>query len=122
EALLTLWQRMEFSRGIEVDESAFRHMQQIHYEDRLLIKKAVTSGSRNHVQGYFIVFMGDRTLLNPIALQVMESLTAATALWISKEDAIVQTETRLRNDFIWSLAKKPHKMLEKNNYSRAKLL
>src|SRR5690625_2836243 len=54
-------------------------------------------------------------------LQVMESLSAATALWISREDAIVKTEIRLRNDFIWGLAKNSQMSEDANIQSRAKL-
>src|SRR5699024_7339535 len=102
-------------------ESAFRHIQEVPYEDRDILKKEITSGAQKLLQGYFILLMRYKTLLTPIALQVMESLTAATALWISREDAIVQTEIRLRNEFIWGLAKNPQMKPDENIQSRAKL-
>src|SRR5699024_10522896 len=80
-----------------------------------------TSGPQHSVQGFFILYFFDEQLLTPIAYQMVESLTAATALWISKEDAIVQTELRLRNEFIWGLAKKPQDTTDENLRSRARL-
>src|SRR5699024_7697775 len=100
----------------------FRHTQRTDYRDGYMIKKEITSSTHNLVQGYYIIWMPDRDMLNPMALQMMESLTAATALWISREDAIVQTESRLRNDFFYSLAKTPQAIPDDNIQSRAKLL
>src|SRR5699024_5467836 len=54
------------------------------------------------------------------AFQVLESLTATTALWISREDAIVKTEIRLRNEFIWGLTKAPRD-IDEGMISQAKL-
>lgn len=122
KALLTLWNELEKSAGVTKVESEFRHTQRIDYKDGYMIRKEIASGTHNLVQGYYIVWMPHRKLLSPIALQIMESLTAATALWISREDAIVQTETRLRNDFFWSLAKTPQAIPNENIQSRAKLL
>ena len=122
QELLDLWERLESSESVIIDESAFRHIQQIVYKDGYILKKEITSGTRNLVQGYYIILMRHKTLLTPIALQIMESLTAATALWISKEDAIVKTEIRLRNEFIWSLAKTSQDIPDENIQSRAKLL
>src|SRR5699024_12672471 len=87
-----------------------------------MIKKELTSSTHNVVQGYYIISMPDRDMLNPMAPQMMESLTAATALWISREDAIVQTESRLRNDFFYSLAKTPQAIPDDTIQSRAKLM
>src|SRR5699024_6503491 len=70
---------------------------------------------------FFIILLHHNHLLTPIAYQILESLTAATALWISREDAIVQTELRLRNEFIWGLAKTPQVTSDENLHSRAKL-
>lgn len=120
--LLELWDKLEESTAHEVAESEFRHMQKYEYEGGIIFKRDITSTIQNTVNGYFIIRMRDKALLTPTALQAFESLSAATALWISREDAIVQTETRLRNDFIWNLAKSEKKMSEKNILSRAKLL
>src|SRR5690625_917198 len=72
-------------------------------------------------KGDFTIFIKDRRSFSDSALQVLENLSAATALWISREDAIVKTEIRLRNEFIWGLAKTPNSVMEKNIQSRARL-
>src|SRR5690625_3880372 len=104
-----------------MDESAFRHIRKIEYNDGYIIRKEITSGGRNLPQGYFIILMDDKSLFSNIALQVIDNLSAATALWISREDVIVKTEIRLRNEFICGLAKAPHSVMEKNIQSRLRL-
>ncbi|MBO1002107.1 PucR family transcriptional regulator [Pseudogracilibacillus auburnensis] len=121
EKMIDLWYSFETDDEINMDESSFRHIQKVAYEDGYLLKKEITSGSRNLAQGYFIILMKNKNLLTNNALQVMESLSAATALWISREDAIVKTEIRLRNEFIWGLAKTPQMIFDDNIQSRAKL-
>lgn len=86
-----------------------------------LIKKEITSGTKNLTQGYFIIYFEKERNLTYYDRQVLESLAAATALWISREDAIVKTEIRLRNEFIWGLAKTPNMAYDENLLSRAKL-
>jgi len=120
--ILDLWDELKDNAEATMVESEFRHTQRTDYRDGYMIKKEITSSTHNLVQGYYIIWMPDRDMLNPMALQMMESLTAATALWISREDAIVQTESRLRNDFFYSLAKTPQAIPDDNIQSRAKLL
>lgn len=121
DKILNLWFDLEMKDEVVMDESSFRHIQKIPYEDGYLLKKEITSNSKNLGQGYFIILLRKKELLTENALQVMESLSAATALWISREDAIVKTEIRLRNEFIWGLAKTPQMILDDNIQSRAKL-
>lgn len=121
ERLLELWQNLAESGQVILDESAIRHIQKLPYKDGMILKKEITSGARNLVQGYFIILLRHVNLLTPVAYQVLESLSAATALWISRADAIVQTEIRLRNEFIWGLAKNPQVTSDENLHSRAKL-
>jgi len=121
EEIIYLWRELENNEAVDMDESAFRHIRKIEYNDGYIIRKEITSGGRNLPQGYFIILMDDKSLFSNSALQVMENLSAATALWISREDAIVKTEIRLRNEFIWGLAKTPHSVMEKNIQSRARL-
>src|SRR5699024_569367 len=111
----------EHSTLVYQDESVFRHLQKCLENSRILMKKEISSGPQHSVQGFFILYFFDEQLLTPIAYQMVESLTAATSLWISKEDAIVQTELRLRNEFIWGLAKKPQDTTDENLRSRARL-
>lgn len=121
EEMIHLWNTLEVNEEIDMDESSFRHIQKVPYKEGYLLRKEITSGSRNLAEGYFFVLLRERSFLTDMALQVMESLSAATALWISREDAIVKTEIRLRNEFIWGLAKTPHMSVDKNVQSRAKL-
>ncbi len=121
EEIIRLWHTLEINEEVNMDESAFRHIQKVPYKEGYILKKEITSGSRNLAEGYFIIIVKDKQSLSMSALQVLESLSAATALWISREDAIVKTEIRLRNEFIWGLAKTPDLSLDKNVQSRAKL-
>src|SRR5690625_2624867 len=121
EEIIHLWKLLEGNKEVDLDESAFRHIQKVAYKDGYLLKKEITTSTRSRTEGYFIVQLPDKGLLTNSMLQVMESLSAATALWISREDAIVKTEIRLRNDFIWGLAKNPQMKLDENVQSRAKL-
>ncbi len=121
EEIIRLWYTQEVNDESNINESSFRHIQKVPYKEGYLLKKEITSSSKNLAEGYFIICLRDRKLLTNSALQVFESLSAATALWISREDAIVKTEIRLRNEFIWGLAKTPHMNLDKNVQSRAKL-
>lgn len=120
--LLRLWNEIEVDDIEERDlkESNYRHMQQVSYNDGYLLKKEITIESRSLSIGHFIIYFPHRKLLTNHAFQVLESLTATTALWISREDAIVKTEIRLRNEFIWGLAKEP-KTIDDNMLSKAKL-
>ncbi len=122
ERLIQIWENLSSDQSISIDESPFRHIQKIEYEKGFIIHKEITSGGRNLPQGYFIIYMKDKQLFTDSALQILENLSAATSLWISREDAIVRTEIRLRNEFIWGLAKTPHSVMEKNIQSRARLL
>src|SRR5690625_5117565 len=122
EEIIYLWRELENNEAVDMDESAFRHIRKIEYNDGYIIRKEITSGGRNLPQGYFIILMDDKSLFSNSALQVMENLSAATALWVSREDAIVKTEIRLRNEFIWGLAKTPQMKLDENTESRGKRL
>ena len=65
-------------------------MQQVSYNDGYLLKKEITTESRSLSIGHFIIYFPHRKFLTNHAFQVLESLTATTALWISREDAIVK--------------------------------
>ncbi|MFD1066808.1 PucR family transcriptional regulator [Oceanobacillus locisalsi] len=121
EEIIQLWNDFEVKEEMDIDESVYRQVQKMPYKDGYLLKKDIATQSDDLVDGYFIILVEDHTLLNHHMLQVLESLSAAVALWISREDAIVRTEIRLRNEFIWGLAKTPDKSLDKNVQSRATL-
>ena len=120
--LLRLWNEIEISDVDEeyFTESNYRHIQQVPFHDGYLLKKEITTESRSLSIGHFIIYFPKKESLTDHAFQVLESLTATTALWISREDAIVKTEIRLRNEFIWGLAKAPQ-TIDDNMISKAKL-
>ncbi|MCG5102415.1 PucR family transcriptional regulator [Oceanobacillus alkalisoli] len=121
EEMIRLWDILEENEACHVDELSFHHIQKVPYKNGFLLKKEITSGSNSFAEGYFIICLREQKLLTSSALQVLDSLAAATALWISRDDAIVQTEMRLQNGFIRGLAKTPPIHLDKNVQSRAKL-
>lgn len=122
DELIKKWEDIAEKAEVIEDDSAFRHIQRASLENGYILKKEITSGTLHVPQGNFIIVLQDKKWLTTNTLQVLESLSAATALWISREDAIVKTEIRLRNEFIWGLAKNPQISIDKNVYSRAKLL
>lgn len=121
EEIIRLWYTLEGNDEFTMDELSFHHIRTVPYKDVFLVKKEITSDSKSLAEGYFIICLRDQELLTSSVLQVLDSLAAATALWISREDAIVKTEIRLRNEFIGGLAKTPSIRLDKNVQSRAKL-
>ena len=118
--LLESWNDIEVSELEEWTTTNARHIQQVPLKDGYLLKKEITTESRSLSIGHFIIYFPKKELLTEHAFQVLESLTATTALWISREDAIVKTEIRLRNEFIFGLAKEPKK-IDDNMISKAKL-
>lgn len=94
------------------------HMQKLEHDGTALLQKQIFSGDNS--QGNFIILFKKKFELTETDLPIIEHLAAAAALWISRENAIVETEIRLRNEFIWSLAKLPDFPRE-NIHSRAKL-
>jgi PucR family transcriptional regulator, purine catabolism regulatory protein len=65
--------------------------------------------SANRILGYLLFFLSEgktvQTYLDNREEQVLEHASTATALWFQRENAIQETEMRLKDDFIWSLAK-----------------
>lgn len=122
EAVIATWESIQEQAEVIEDDSAFRHIQQAPFEQGYILNKELTSGTFHVGQGNFIIILHEKDSLTTNTLQVLESLAAATALWISREDAIVKTEIRLRNEFIWGLAKTPQMNMDQNMQSRGKLL
>ena len=118
---IDLWFSLDTLEDQEVDETSFLQAHVLADDEGYLLKKDLTSGTKNLTQGYFIILFETKELMTDYAKQVLESLAAATALWISREDAIVKTEIRLRNEFIWALAKSAETNYDENLLSRAKL-
>ncbi|SHG77339.1 PucR family transcriptional regulator [Ornithinibacillus halophilus] len=116
--MIRLWDELEEKDGVSVDEPLSHHMQRIQHDGRKLLKKEISAGGVS--QGSFIVLFPANTDITSNVLHILEYLSAAAALWISREDAIVKTENRLRNDFIWNLAKTPN-YYDETLHTRAKL-
>lgn len=110
QEIVNRWESKQHVAEVIEDDLAFRHIKSVWCEKGYMLHKEITSGTIHVAQGYFIVILHNQNKLTANVLQVLDSLSAATALWISREDAIVKTEIRLRNEFIWGLAKTPQKM------------
>lgn len=122
QKIVDIWEHVKDDAEVIEDDLAFRHIESAPYEDEYIVKKEITTGTIRIAKGYFIILLHKQNRLTANALQVLDSLSAATALWLSREDAIVKTEIRLRNEFIWGLARTPHMNLDESIKSRGKLL
>ncbi|UOF91124.1 PucR family transcriptional regulator ligand-binding domain-containing protein [Fodinisporobacter ferrooxydans] len=82
----------------------FKHFQPL---DGSLIPLVIQSSSK--IFGYIILSISPEisidSLLNLEENHVLEQALPAIVLWFQRESAIQDTEMRLRDDFIWSLAK-----------------
>jgi len=116
------WESVQTNAEVMQDDIAYHHIKSAPFEDGYILNKEITTGTVHGTQGNFIVVLHDQQTLKTNTLQILDSLAAATALWVSREDAIVKTEIRLRNEFIWGLAKTPQMKLDENTESRGKLL
>ncbi len=122
QEVIDIWESTQHDAEVIEDDLAFRHIKSVLCEKGYMLHKEITSGTIHVAQGYFLVILHNQDKLTANVLQVLDSLSAATALWISREDAIVKTEIRLRNEFIWGLAKTPQKDVDESIRSRGKLL
>lgn len=64
--------------------------------------------TNNKTIGYIIMdpdINGEELILIDEARQILHYITTTVALWFQKEKAIMETELRMRDDFVWSLAK-----------------
>ncbi|MGM8364731.1 PucR family transcriptional regulator [Virgibacillus sp. W0181] len=121
EEMVQLWEELDQNKAIQMDESLARHIRKVNYNGRCLLKKEISAGQGKMAQGSFLVLFPKDARITKSVLHTLENLSAAVALWISREDAIVKTEIRLRNEFIWSLAKNGKMEIDEGIYARAKL-
>ncbi|MFD1036916.1 PucR family transcriptional regulator [Virgibacillus byunsanensis] len=119
EEMIALWEKARQNEDIMIDELVPQHIETTQYDGKNILKKDISAGGMS--QGSFIILFPESVRITGNVLHILEYLSAAAALWISREDAIVKTETRLRNEFIWNLAKTPG-YLNENIHSRAKLI
>lgn len=119
--LIQLWKKHAQKNNIikkEIDSFA---VEKISYKDGYLVKKEIATNVEQISEGYFIIYFQDEKGLQMSALQTIESLAGATAIWLSREDAIAKTELRLKNQFIWDLAKSTDVVFEEKAQTRANL-
>src|SRR5699024_844402 len=117
--LIDLWHQLKLDKSPEKLENLGIQTRQ--YDNRLLLKKQMSPGLIKKGEGSFIVLLSEGEQLGREQLQTLENLSTAAAFWISREDAIVQTEIRLRNEFVWKLVKTPNFEHDKHTYLQAKL-
>lgn len=117
--LITLWET-EYNKKERTSEDN-NQLKLIRYQNYIIFKKDVSMETGQIGESSFIMQLNKNEELTPGIFQIIESLSAATALWISREDAILKTELRLRNDFIWNLANTPDIVIDNHIKSRAKL-
>ncbi|WP_217586360.1 PucR family transcriptional regulator [Lentibacillus saliphilus] len=100
-----LWANLESRDGTHIEEPVSHHIEKMVVNECHLIKKSISAGGLD--RGSFIILLPKGVRVTGNVLHILEYLSAAAALWSSREDAIIKTENRLRNDFIWNLAKTP---------------
>lgn len=76
-------------------------------EGETFIRVSVGFGSR--IQGYLVVSIpsdvSPDTFLEPGNIHILTHAVPAASLWFQREEAVLETEMRLRGDFVWSLAR-----------------
>lgn len=122
EQIIDNWEEVKDEAELIEDDLAFRHIKSAPYQDGYILKKEITTGTIRVARGYYIILLHEQNKISANVLQVLDSLSAATALWLSREDAIVKTEIRLRNEFIWGLTRTAQVNLDESIKSRGKLL
>ncbi|HET7626899.1 MAG TPA: PucR family transcriptional regulator ligand-binding domain-containing protein [Bacillales bacterium] len=68
--------------------------------------------SASHVQGIILFPAADRHLDGGQEDWLLEHASTAAALWFLRENAVKETEWRMRGDFVWSLTKGDYDNLE----------
>lgn len=121
EEIIDLWEKLEQDVQVIEENTTSYQIEKIPYNEGYLVKKEVASNIDQMGDGYFIIIFENEEALNESSLQMIESLAAATAVWLSREDAIVKTELRLKNQFIWDLAKSKDVVFEEKSQTRANL-
>ena len=77
------------------------------YIDNAIIKVKISTN--NKINGYLLIESSSQSFLDAFQANgeehLLEYISVAVALWFQREDSIQETEMRLRDDFVWSLAK-----------------
>lgn len=121
EKMITLWEKAEADKQVIKEKIDSFLIEKIPCEIGYLIRKEIATNIEQISEGYYLIHLVDESLLEPNVLQTIDSLASATAVWLSREDAIVQTELRLKSQFIWDLAKSKDVAFEEKAQTRANL-
>lgn len=121
KALLQLWKDSSQQHHVIKKEIDTYLVEKIPYQNGYLLKKDIATNVEQISEGYYIIYFENAEAIQTNALQTIESLASATAVWLSREDAIVKTELRLKSQFIWDLAKSSEVVFEEKAQTRANL-
>ncbi|MEW9667439.1 PucR family transcriptional regulator [Ammoniphilus sp. 3BR4] len=95
-----LWNSFHSERE-ESEDTWFKQL------DESIVRLTIKSANKTH--GYLILKLSPGASLEVFYASgeeyVLEHALTAAALWFQRENAIQETELRLRDDFVWSLAK-----------------
>lgn len=119
--LIQLWKKSARKNKVIKEEIETFVVEKAPYRSGYLVKKEIATNVEQISEGYYIIYLPDKEALRTNALQTIESLASATAIWLSREDAIVKTELRLKSQFIWDLAKSSDVVFEEKAQTRANL-
>ncbi len=96
--------------SLELDNShhpLHTKFQKINLDKRSVLQIQIIN-STSQVQGYLFVLLNEGSFdifLTNEVVNLLEHAVTASAFWFLRENAIQETEMRLRDDFIWNLAK-----------------
>lgn len=120
ETMIAQWK--ELSKTETQVPSAVYHIQKITNKENIYLRKNIQSTTTSGLtEGYFIVRLSNENFSKAELMNALDSLSAATALWISREHAIVTTEVRLRNEFIWGITNNDLNSKDPDVQTRSKL-
>lgn len=120
EVMIEQWEKL--IETAKYMPSTVHHLQKIIDGDDIYLKKQIQSTTTSALtEGYFIIKLSAENFSETELINALESLSAATALWISREHAIVTTEVRLRNEFIWGITNNDLQSQDPDVQSRSKL-
>src|SRR5699024_11614093 len=78
------WEEVKDEAELIDDDLAFRHIKSAPYQDGYILKKEITTGTIRVARGYYIILLHEQNKISANVLQVLDSLSAATALWLSR--------------------------------------
>lgn len=121
EERLDQWKKASHENETSKQRFESYQLEKVPYQNGYFIKKDIDTNVEQISEGYYIIYFPDHISLDVNQIQTIESLASATAVWLSREDAIVKTELRLKNQFIWDLAKSKEVVHDEKAQTRANL-